>query len=98
MNPRAADGRQLPMISVSLWLDGGPFDPTVSLTAWDKKLSPRDIELLEKNGYDLHGGEKSGGAGSDLYKEAEGNVCEKPKGGAGPGESINANLNHLRGR
>jgi RHS repeat-associated protein len=66
--------------------------------AQDKLLSKRDIELLERNGYDLHGGEKSGGARSDLYKDANGNVYEKPKGGAGPGEPINANLNHLRGR
>ena len=58
--------------------------------AQDKKLSGHEIELLEENGYPIHGGEKIGKSGSDLYKDAEGNVYEKPKGGAGPGESINA--------
>lgn len=30
--------------------------------------------------------------------DANGNVYEKPKDGAGPDEPINANLNHLKGR
>lgn len=75
-----------------------PYDNPNRNPAQDKPLSKADIELLEKNGYDLHGGEKIGGSGSDLYKDAAGNVYEKPKGGAGPGEPINANLNKLRGK
>jgi RHS repeat-associated protein len=66
--------------------------------AQDKLLTPRDIQTLQDNGFDLHGGEKIGGSGSDLYKDADGNVYEKPKGGVGPGEPIGANLPNLRGQ
>jgi RHS repeat-associated protein len=60
----------------------------------DKRLTNRDIERLEKAGAHPHD-EKQGGSRSDLYKDREGNVYEKPKGGAGPGEPIGINLNDL---
>jgi len=57
----------------------------------DKPLSPGEIKQLEKQGWNhrqkgRHGGQR------DLYKDKEGNVYEKPKGGNGPGELIDYNL------
>ena len=59
-----------------------------------KKLSPGEIKQLERNGWNhrekgRHGGQR------DLYKDKEGNVYEKPKGGNGPGEPIGVNLKEL---
>jgi hypothetical protein len=49
---------------------------------------------LEEAGHHPHD-EKQGGSRTDLYKDRKGNVYEKPKGGAGPGEPLGINLNNL---
>jgi RHS repeat-associated protein len=59
--------------------------------AQDKRLTPGDIKKLKEAGYDPHLIKPS--RGSDLYKDREGNVYEKPIGGAGPGEPTGINLN-----
>jgi len=61
--------------------------------AQDKKLTPDDIRKLEEAGFDPHR-LKYERSRSDLYKDREGNVYEKPMGGSGPGEPIGINLNH----
>jgi RHS repeat-associated protein len=59
--------------------------------AQDKKLTDREIEELEEAG--IHPHElKPGGASEDLYRDREGNIYVKPKGGAGPGEPTGINL------
>jgi len=35
------------------------------------------------------------GSRTDLYKDREGNIYEKPKGGAGPGDPTGYNINDL---
>ncbi|NTW88971.1 MAG: hypothetical protein HGB26_07605 [Desulfobulbaceae bacterium] len=64
--------------------------------AQDKKLTPSDIEKLKNNGIDPHelkGGKSTGGR--DLYKDRQGNIYEKPKGGQGSGNSTGVNINDL---
>jgi hypothetical protein len=60
----------------------------------DKQLSPGEINKLKENGWDHSDKGKRGGR-TDLYKDREGNVYQKPKGGNGPGEPIGVNLNDL---
>jgi len=63
----------------------------------DKMLSPGEIKALEealrKEGMTIH--DLKEGRGTDLYKDRWGNIYEKPKGGAGPGEPTGYNLNDL---
>ena len=62
----------------------------------DKKLSPSEIEKLKKAGSDpeeLKGGKSTGKL--DLYKDPQGNIIIKPKGGAGPGEPTGINIYQL---
>lgn len=57
-------------------------------------LSKGDIQRLEDAGYDIHelkGGKSTGQY--DLYKDRCGNIYVKPKGGRGPGDPINVNIN-----
>ncbi|MGM5631400.1 FG-GAP-like repeat-containing protein [Apibacter raozihei] len=60
----------------------------------DKLLSKGEIEKLQEAGWD-HSDKGKGGGKKDLYKDKEGNVYEKPKGGNGPGEWTGHNLNNL---
>ncbi|MBZ5858566.1 polymorphic toxin type 33 domain-containing protein [Flavihumibacter profundi] len=60
----------------------------------DKLLTPGEIEKLKKNGWDHSDKGKRGGQ-TDLYKDKEGNVYQKPKGGKGSGEPIGININDL---
>ena len=60
----------------------------------DKLLSPGEINKLKKKGWD-HSDKKGRGGQRDLYKDKDGNVYEKPKGGNGPGEPIDYNLKDL---
>jgi hypothetical protein len=49
---------------------------------------------LEEAGLDAH--ELKGlGSGSDIYKDREGNLYEKPHGGRGPGDPIGINIKDL---
>lgn len=64
--------------------------------AQDKSLTNDDIQNLKDAGIDpeeLKGGKSTGGM--DLYKDAQGNVYVKGKGGVGPGEPTGINLNNL---
>nr|WP_199157907.1 polymorphic toxin type 33 domain-containing protein [Pedobacter sp. ASV2] len=58
----------------------------------DKKLTPNDISNLQRQGWD-HREKGDHGGQTDLWKDREGNVYQKPKNGAGPGEPIGYNLN-----
>jgi RHS repeat-associated protein len=62
--------------------------------AQDKKLTDQEIEALEKAGHHPHE-LKPGRSKEDLYRDREGNVYTKPKGGAGPGEPTGINLKKL---
>lgn len=63
----------------------------------DKMLSPGEIEILKRNGIDpeeLKGGKNTGNR--DLYKDKQGNIVIKPKGGKSvDGEETGINLNDL---
>lgn len=69
-------------------------------SAQHKPLTNGDIKNLKKNDYDPHEIKQSGSGGrvsdKDLYKDREGNVLVKPKGGKGPGEPTGINLNDLK--
>jgi hypothetical protein len=62
----------------------------------DKLLSKGEIKKLQKNDYDVH--ELKGGKNAsrfDLYKDKEGNIYIKPKGGIGDGDPTGININDL---
>ncbi len=62
--------------------------------ASDKMLTPGEIKRLEDGGEDVH--EIKGGKNAsrrDLYKDADGNIYVKPKGGRGLGEETGLNIN-----
>jgi len=64
--------------------------------AQDKKLSPDEIKALEEAGYDVHelkGGKSTGK--TDIYKDDDGWLHQKSKGGKGPGEPLGININDL---
>ncbi|MFY0256265.1 polymorphic toxin type 33 domain-containing protein, partial [Chitinophaga sp. 30R24] len=61
----------------------------------DKPLTPGDISLLQRHGWD-HRDKGDHGGQIDLYKDRDGNVYEKAKGNKGPGEPIGVNLKDLR--
>jgi RHS repeat-associated protein len=56
--------------------------------AQDKKVTDRELEEADINPHDL----KDLGSGSDIYKDREGNLYEKPHGGKGPGEDLGINI------
>ena len=61
-----------------------------------KPLSSGEIKKLKKAGHDPH--ELKGGKNAskfDLYKDVKGNIFVHPKGGAGPGDPTNININDL---
>jgi hypothetical protein len=62
--------------------------------AQDKKLGSGEIKKLKDGGVDpeeLKGGRRTGQL--DLYKDADGNIYVKPKGGSGPGDPTGLNIN-----
>ena len=64
--------------------------------AQDKRLSKGEIKKLKESGLDpeeLKGGKRTGRL--DLFKDKDGNIFVKPKGGSGPGEPLGINLNFL---
>jgi len=64
--------------------------------AQDKVLTKGEIGELEDAGYDVH--ELKGGKNAskyDLYKDRDGNIYVKPKGGRGPGDPTGININDL---
>ena len=60
----------------------------------DKLLTIDEIERLQKGGENIHllkG--KRHASKRDLYKDTEGNIYVKPKGGTGTGEFTDLNIN-----
>jgi RHS repeat-associated protein len=60
----------------------------------DKRLTSSDIRKLKEAGYDPHK-LKLEEVGTDLFKDRQGNIYQKPKDGSGPGEPVGVNLNNL---
>lgn len=56
--------------------------------AQDKKVTDRELEEAGLDAHDL----KEGRKGTDIYKDREGNLYEKPKGGRGPGDPLGINI------
>jgi hypothetical protein len=74
--------------------EGADRDP-----AKDRQLSDGEIEALKEGGEDIHELKKGyGSSRSDLYKDREGNIYVKPKGGRGPGEATGLNINDYLSR
>jgi hypothetical protein len=62
----------------------------------DKLLSKGEIKKLEQVGEDIHELKgKKNASKRDLYKDRDGNIYVKPKGGRGPGEETGLNINDL---
>jgi hypothetical protein len=60
----------------------------------DRLLSPGEIIRLKRGDVDIHELKGSGPvAHRDLYKDRAGNIYVKPKGGRGPGEPTDLNIN-----
>jgi RHS repeat-associated protein len=69
-------------------------DPVERDWKQDKKLSDKEAEKLIKGGehpHDIKGSKHAGNR--DLYKDKDGNIYVKPKGGSGPGEPTGLNIN-----
>lgn len=54
----------------------------------DKKVTERELKGAGLDAHEL----KELGSRSDIYKDREGNLYEKPKGGKGPGEPLGINI------
>ncbi len=70
----------------TLWAERNP--------AQDHQLTPGEIEKLKDAGVDIHdlkGGDNA--SERDLYKDRQGNIYVKPKGGRGPGDETGFNIN-----
>ena len=84
------------IIAGGIWAWDAVFnseETDIESSAQDKKLSPGEIKALEEAGYDVHelkGGKSTGQR--DLYKNQDGDVIIKGKGGKGPGEPTGINL------
>jgi len=60
----------------------------------DKLLTPSEIAKLQRGGIDIHALKNEEGASrKDLYKNIDGNIYVKPKGGQSPGEDTGLNIN-----
>ena len=60
----------------------------------DKLLTKQEIERLKIGGVDIHEIKNEENASKkDLYKDRDGNIYVKPKGGMSPGEPTNLNIN-----
>lgn len=71
-----------------------PIDNSPYLSNKDKMLSPGEIDRLKKGGEDIH--DLKGGKNAskrDLYKNKNGDIFVKPKGGRGPGDPTGLNIN-----
>jgi hypothetical protein len=77
-------------------LDQSPMQSSDRNPKQDKLLTNGDIDKLQNAGHDVH--ELKGGDNAskyDLYKDKQGNVYVKPKGGKGPGEETGINVKDL---
>lgn len=57
----------------------------------DKMLSPGEVDKLKNGG--VHPHDLKENARQDLYKNKDGNIVVKPKGGNDPGEPTGLNIN-----
>jgi hypothetical protein len=76
--------------------EGADRDP-----AQDRQLGPGEIGALQEGGEDIHELKEhcpGGPSKCDLYKDREGNIYVKPKGGRGPGEPTGLNINDYLSR
>ncbi len=68
-------------------------DGNIYYSKQDKLLTKREIDRLKKGGEDIHslkGGKHA--SRRDLYKDKNGNIVIKPKGGNGIGEPTGLNI------
>ena len=79
--------------SILDWIDTPSYDDSenVCYAKDDKMLSPGEINKLKKGG--IHPHDLKENARQDLYKDKDGNIVVKPKGGNGPGEPTGLNIN-----
>jgi RHS repeat-associated protein len=89
--PLGYDGQYTSSDTGLIYLQARVYDP-----AQDKKLTDQEIKELEEAGHHPHE-LKPGGSSEGLYRDREGNIYVKPKGGAGPGEPTGINLRGFRG-
>lgn len=75
-------------------LMGGFYEFAKASSEQDKKLTPKEIKDLQRNGIDPHKVKEHGD--SDLYKKPNGDIVEKPRGGRGPGDPIGVNIKDLK--
>lgn len=62
----------------------------------DKILTNEEIDRLKQGGEDIHKIKgKRNAAKRDLYKDQDGNIYVKPKGGQAPGEYTGLNINEF---
>jgi RHS repeat-associated protein len=54
----------------------------------DKKVTEQELKEAGLDAHELKRGQK----GTDIYKDREGNLYEKPKGGRGPGDPLGINI------
>ena len=60
----------------------------------DKLVTKQEVERLKIGGIDIHEIKNQENASKkDLYKDRDGNIYVKPKGGMSPGEPTNLNIN-----
>jgi hypothetical protein len=63
--------------------------------AQDKKLSEGEIDQLKQGDVDVHKIKgKKNASKRDFFKDKDGNIYIKPKGGKGPGEETGLNINN----
>ena len=55
------------------------------------------MQQLKDAGLDPHD-LKDGGSRTDIFKDGQGNLYEKPKNGSGPGEPLGININNIPDR
>jgi len=66
-------------------------DDVACYSKGDKMLSPGEVKKLKKGG--VHPHDLKENARQDLYKDKDGNIVVKRKGGTGPGEPTGLNIN-----
>lgn len=60
----------------------------------DKLLTPGEVGKLQRGGIDIHALKNEESASmKDLYKDRDGNIYVKPKGGQASGEDTGLNIN-----
>lgn len=58
-------------------------------------LSKGEIKALKEAGIDVHDLKPDRAGRYDLYKDPDGNIVVKPKGGSGPGDPTGLNIDEI---